>query len=544
MKRTTHVLAGIGLVLVGALAGQWVHDSGPTAAQSKALKTLRSAYEVVRTSYVEPVPPDTLVSSSLEGMVQSLDPFSMYISPRRMRQVQETFRGSFEGIGISYELIDGPSEQDTIEVMAVVPGGPSAKAGLRAGDRIVRVGTTSAVGWSHRKIQQRLKGPRGSTVEVTLRRPTAPDLLRTTITRDQVPLETVQARYMLDEQTGYLRLGRFAEPTEREVSQALRALKDEGMSRLMLDLRGNAGGLMRMAEAVADEFLVEGQVIVTARSRHDNYEGRRVATAEGQWQEGPLIVLVDEQSASASEIVAGAVQDHDRAVLVGRRTFGKGLIQRQFDLGDDSGVRLTVARFYTPSGRLLQRAHGDRDALRRPPDTLSAVPDSLIYRSDAGRALIGGGGIVPDRVVDPEPPASYRQAVQEAGVLRSFARRWIDAHAAALRSTWEDRPEAFAEQFALPETVYPAFVRYAAEQGVRPPAGPPPAEGGAPTDGAVRAEIEAVIRGYVGQRLFGTSMRLRIQNQTDPVVQDARTAWPRAAEWAARYPVNEGSSRP
>ena len=549
MKRTLFAIAGLGLVLLGALAGQWVHGS-TSEADREAVRTLRSAYEVIRTSYVDPVSPDSLTTSSLEGMMETLDPFSVYISTERMKQVEESFSGSFEGIGISYELLEGPNEADTIAVTTVLPRGPSAKAGLRAGDRIVRVAGEPAIGWSHQTIQRRLKGPKGSSVSVTLRRPGRSERLVRTITRDTVPLETVDAAYMMDGGTGYIRLNRFARTTHQEVTQALRALEDQGMTRLIFDLRGNAGGLMSMAEKVADEFLVEGQLIVRARSRHDEYGGARYATADGLLQEAPVTVLVDQHSASASEIVAGALQDHDRALLVGRRTFGKGLVQRQYDLSDGSGLRLTVARFYTPSGRLLQRDDRSPDSLAAPVDTAS-VPDSLRHRTDAGRLVLGGGGIWPDRVVADSIQNAYRRAVTRQGIVRDFARRWADAHTDILRREWADRPEAFAAEFSLPSTVYPAFVRYAAEQGVRPAPGgrwddvatPAPDESETVPSmtpalvEAARPDLETQIKAYLGQRLFGPSMRIRLRNRIDPVVQSAQASWGRAQRWAARYPV-------
>ena len=549
MKRTLFAIAGLGLVLLGALAGQWVHGSS-SEADREAVRTLRSAYELIRTSYVDPVSPDSLTTSSLEGMMETLDPFSVYISTERMKQVEESFSGSFEGIGISYELLEGPNEADTIAVTTVLPGGPSAKAGLRAGDRIVRVAGEPAIGWSHQTIQRCLKGPKDSSVSVTLRRPGRSERLVRTITRDTVPLETVDAAYMMDGGTGYIRLNRFARTTHQEVTQALRALEDQGMTRLIFDLRGNAGGLMSMAEKVADEFLVEGQLIVRARSRHDEYGGARYATDDGLLQEAPVTVLVDQHSASASEIVAGALQDHDRALLVGRRTFGKGLVQRQYDLSDGSGLRLTVARFYTPSGRLLQRDDRSPDSLAAPVDTAS-VPDSLRHRTDAGRLVLGGGGIWPDRVVTDSIQNAYRRAVTRQGIVRDFARRWADAHTDTLRREWADRPEAFAAEFSLPSTVYPAFVRYAAEQGVRPAPGGRWADVAMPApDGsetvppmtpalveAARPDLETQIKAYLGQRLYGPSMRIRLRNRIDPVVQSAQASWGRAQRWAARYPV-------
>ena len=540
MTRTRYLLAGIGLIFIGGVFGQWVHQAGPTPAQSNGLQTLRSAFKTIRSAYVEPVSADSLVRSSIAGMTKSLDPFSVYISADRMKRVEESFRGSFEGIGISYDLIDGPRDQDTIAVVSVVEDGPSAEAGLRAGDRIVEVNDTSAVGWPHEKIQRRLKGPQGSEVSVTLRRPGRVVPVQATITRDTVPLETLQAAYVIEGGVGYIRLGRFAQTTHQEVTDALKALEAQGMDRLILDLRGNAGGLMSMAEKVADEFLVDDQLIVEARSRHEGYGGARYATRNGRFEQNPLIVLVDEHSASASEIVAGALQDHDRALLMGRRTFGKGLIQRQFGLGDGSTLRLTVARFYTPSGRLLQRPHGEeRDSLSTMARDPSQVPDSLIYRTDAGRPVIGGGGIQPDRVVPGPDRSPYWQAVASDDLLHTFARGWVDKRTKALHRRWEGKPDAFVTDFSLPDSTYDAFVRFAAHHGVtvRDASSPDTSGFRSAEIDAAQSRVETAITAYVGQRLFGEEMRIRIQNQDDPVVQRALRAWETAQKWAERYPI-------
>ena len=551
MRQTAVTLAGLGLVVVGALAGHWFDEAGSPAPPER-FETVQSAYEVIRDSYVDPVPAESLTAAGIRGMTESLDPFSVYIAPDRMKRVEESFSGSFEGIGVSYELIDGPNDRDTIGVTTVVADGPSAEAGLRAGDRIVEVEGESAVGWSHQKIQRRLKGPEGSTVRVTLRRPSEPSPIERTIRRGTVPMETVDAAYMMDDRTGYLRLNRFARTTHREVTDALTSLKEQGMTRLMLDLRGNAGGLMSMAEAVADEFLVEGQLIVEARSRHEQYGGARYATEEGLLESVPLVVLVDEHSASASEIVAGALQDHDRAVLVGRRTFGKGLVQRQFDLQDGSGLRLTVARFYTPSGRLLQRSDERAEgALSVPVDT-SALPDSLLHRTDAGRLVVGGGSIHPDRVVVDSIENPYRRAVTQEGIVRDFARRWADAHSERLRAEWAGRPDAFARDFELPSVAYSDFVEYAAGHGrsgeggktagFLAPSRTDAVVSGGPFDPeairAARPQIETDVTAYLGRRLFGPSMFVRIRNRSDDVLQAAHEAWPRAEKWADRYPVS------
>jgi len=538
MKTATYrVLAAVPLLLVGVVLGQWGRALWPSSsAGAPPLRTLSDAHETIRDAYVDSVSAARLTEASVRGMLEALDPFSTYIGPDQLAHVENVLRGKFEGIGISYERIDGPAGQDTILVATVTPGGPSAEAGLRSGDRIVSVQDTSAVGWSDKRIRSELMGPEGTRVQVTLRRPGRPAPLRVTITRDTVPLETVSAAYMLSGRTGYLRLQRFARTTHRELRKGLRALDQKGMERLILDLRGNAGGLLSMAQHVADEFLVDGQLIVRARSRHDQFAEARYATEEGRYEDRPLVVLVDEQSASASEIVAGALQDHDRALLVGRRTFGKGLVQRQFDLAGGGALRLTVARYHTPSGRLLQRSQGDstdRASGSSVGRDTAAVADSLLHRTDAGRVVVGGGGIWPDRVVPAPSRSPYVDSVEAQGLLRTFARRWIDAHAPDLRARWADRPAAFVDEYTLPETVYPAFVRYAADRGVRAPPS---------VRREARSAVEMRVRSQLARRLFGPTEALRVRNAASPVVEAARRSWPTAERWARRYPLPERSS--
>lgn len=558
MKRTPLAIVGLGLVVAGMMLGHWLRRPPSPRPDGDAFEKVDGAYRLIRDHYVDSIAAHRLTETSIEGMLTPLDSYSVYMGPDQMNQVEETFRGSFEGIGITYELVDGPRAKDTIAVIAVIPGGPSAKAGLRTGDRILQVDQEDAVGWTHDQIRRRLKGPQGSAVSVTIRRPGRSDLFEATITRDKVPLETVSAAYMIQERTGYVRLRHFSRSTPQELRDAIDTLESTGMTRLVLDLRGNAGGLMTAAEEIADEFLVEGQLIVTARSRHEEFGSVRHATSQGAFEDRPLIVLVDEQSASASEIVAGALQDHDRALLVGRRTFGKGLVQRQFALRDESGLRLTVARFYTPSGRLLQRTDGSGSV---PPvggmESTRTASDSVLHRTDAGRRVAGGGGIQPDHVVEARTGDGPLPALQQHGLLRSFMRRWMDARVDSLRARWGNRPDAFANRFDVPASLYSDFAQYAEEQGVRIPDSrsasdrdPTPERAigrEADQDGAqsrtqtgsvrARRSIEVRMKALLGQRLFGPSMLIRVENTADPIVHEALQSWTRAQEWAGAYPV-------
>lgn len=558
MQRILLVAVGSTLLVgCGLLGGVWLSEMKLSQETPSSFRIVEDAIRTAQTVYVDSVSEDRLTEYAIQGFLTPLDPHSMYIDAERMEMVREQFDASFEGIGVTYELIPGPESQDTIHVVSVLPDGPSSEAGVWAGDRIVEIDGASAIGITHEEIQQQLKGPEGSTVTVSLRRPGRADRLSVDITRDDVPLATVDASYMLDGVTGYVKINRFAQTTYREFLEALRNLDDAGMQRLVLDLRGNSGGYMQMAERVADEFLSRGQVIVSARSRHARYTETTEATRGGAFEDRPLTVLVDEHSASASEIVAGALQDHDRALIIGRRTFGKGLVQREYRLNDGSGLRVTIARFYTPTGRLIQTDYrGGREAYyeeklaRFAQDTgktrdalIESTPDSLKFRTDAGRVVLGGGGIVPDHIVAPDTSRhAVLAAVTRAGVLHRFARTWVDQQSTALRSEWSADPESFARQYTVPETAVPAFMQYArsSESGGSTPENGDAFVRGISVDSAdadVRQYVENELKAYAGRRLFGTNMWIRIQNEMDPVVQEARRSWGDAELLASRYPV-------
>ncbi|WP_179862294.1 S41 family peptidase [Longibacter salinarum] len=553
MQRTVFVVLGSLLLLgAGLLGGIWLSEFRLSRSTPDEYRLVEEAVQAIESAYVDSVARDRLSGYAIEGFLTSLDPHSVYIGPERMKAVREQFNASFEGIGVTYELIDGPTDRDTIGVLSVLPDGPSEEAGIWAGDRIVAINGDPAVGLSHETIQNRLKGPEGSTVELTLRRPGRSDLVQVAVTRDDVPIATLDAAYMLDGTTGYIKINRFAQTTYREFSHALSRLETRGMQRLVLDLRGNAGGYMQMAERIADDFLKEGQVIVSARSRHKKYTQTTEASSGGAFEDRPLTVLVDEHSASASEIVAGALQDHDRALIIGRRTFGKGLVQREFRLEDGSGLRVTIARFYTPTGRLIQTDYANgrrdyyerkakrlsRDTIRSREELVATMPDSLKYRTDAGRVVLGGGGIIPDHIVPPDTSLHpFIGDIMRGGVMRDFAREWVDGRTSELRTAWGDRPEAFAREYTVPETAFPALVQYARSRGITETVNPAP-EDDLLANAPVGMYADALLKSYVGRRLFGMEMWIRVRNEIDPVVHEARKSWGDAELLASRYPVN------
>ncbi len=569
-SRFLPVLAGVALALALVL-GIEVRSADSASDRVEDLRKIEEAYNYITQAYVERVDSAQLAEDAIEGMLAGLDPHSVYISAAEMESVRESFNASFEGIGIYYEFVEGRDDRDTLVVLMPIAGGPSDEAGLMAGDRILQIDDTTAVGFDTELVQRFLKGPRGTRVRLTIARPGYDAPLNFTITRDQIPLHTVIASYMIDEQTGYVRLQRFARTSHDEVEQAIRDLQRQGMQRLVFDLRGNAGGLLDQAYEIADEFLPAGDMIVYTNSRHPANRRQYRATAGGAFERAPLIVLIDENSASASEIVAGALQDHDRALLVGRRTFGKGLVQQQFPMTDGSVLQMTVSRYYTPSGRLIQTPYtvgeneedyfATKTALRAAVEDALApnggmvdagrlrgadVPDSLVFRTDGGRTVYGGGGVLPDFLVRADTLSPALRTVIGRNLDDQFARQFVER--SGFREQWEGREAEYLRSFRLDDAAFQSFLAFAAEHGVpvvdRRPAAPASADSSAVGREAVlvrseaqatRTEIETRIAAFVARRLFDAEAFYPVVGRMDPVLLQALGLWDSAVELAARH---------
>lgn len=399
---------------------------------------------------------------ALKQMFQGLDPHSIYIEPEVSDAIEEEFAGKFQGIGVQFNVI-----QDTITVVTAISGGPSDQLGIRSGDRIIAINDSSAIGFTNEDVRNNLRGPKGSTVDVTIKRPHTDQLLEFTITRDDIPLYTVDTSYMLDKKTGYVKINRFAATTHEEFMKAMKKLEDQGMERMVLDLRGNPGGYLGQAIAISEEFFPRGTKIVSTKSRHARFTSSYNSRRDGYFKENPVIVLVNEGSASASEIVSGAIQDHDRGLIVGQRTFGKGLVQQQYDLVDSSKIRVTISKYYTPSGRLIQKPYSDSggeeyayeiykrgtDAQGDVTEFISHVPDSLKYHTDAGRTVYGGGGIVPDHIAqgDTSQSAAVINYMRQMQIDVNFVRDYLDDNGTALRKKWEDNYDKYRKEFEFNE---------------------------------------------------------------------------------------------
>lgn len=428
-------------VLIGAGLSNKSSGSGEV---NQDLQKLREVLTLVKKEYVDETKTDALVEDAIAHLLSKLDPHSAYISARDRIAANEDLKGNFEGIGIEFNIF-----HDTLFVVAALSGGPSEAVGLRSGDKIIKVNDTliAGVNLTNRDVQRHLKGPKGTEVKIEVLRKNKKEPITFTIIRDKIPQFSVDASYMIDPEIGYIKVNRFSQTTHEEVKAAMTKLRKEGMKKLVLDLQGNPGGYMDQAIAVADEFLPAGEKIVFTNGQEKRYNENAVATNVGDFEQGDLIVLVNEGSASASEIVSGALQDNDRALVVGRRSFGKGLVQRPFDLNDGSEVRLTISRYYTPSGRSIQKPYEnaddyDRDIAKRykhgeffTSDSIK-FNDSLKYKTLNGRTVYGGGGIMPDYFVplDTTLSSRYFNELSFANVLREYSFNYAEANAKNLQA--------------------------------------------------------------------------------------------------------------
>ncbi len=539
MRNGKIVTGGAILLLAGLLLGLGFNSVSHDNPRD-ALRKLEKAFQLIKQNYVEDIDSGELAESAVRGMLDRLDPHSVYINAEQMRRVQEDFSGGFEGIGISYEFIEGPDGEDTLTVLSVIPGGPSEEVGLMSGDRIVEVDGASVIGFESADVQRTLKGPRGTRVVLEVIRPGYAAPVEFDITRDRIPLYSVNAAYMVDETTGYVKVSRFSRTTYDEFRDALDELKEQGMGRLVLDLRGNAGGYMEMAVRMADEFLGGNALIVSQRGRDADSVREFRARPRGDFEHEPVIVLVDNASASASEIVSGALQDHDRALIVGRQTFGKGLVQQQYLLPDSSAVRVTIAHFYTPSGRLIQtpytngeheayyefkRGLQDDAALLSIEEIMDRVADSLKYETAHGRTVIGGGGILPDYVVAADTASAFLRAVFSRNLANTFARSWFDENGAALRDTWGENRQRFFREFGVDEEMFGDFLAFGQMHGIEIGK-----EGGFAQQSvdADRAYLASLLKARIAVRLFDLEASYPVMHAVDRTFQEAMALWPQA----------------
>ena len=438
---------------------------------------LTQTLSLIESRYVDPVSMDSLAEHVIPLLIGELDPHSVYVPAEEMAAMNEPLEGEFDGIGVMFNMAT-----DTVIVLNVIPRGPSDKAGVRAGDRIVEIDDSLVAGRGipQDRIVRRLRGPRGTTVRLGLKRQGIDGKVHVEVVRGAIPIRSIESAFRITGTTGYIKLGQFARTTSAEMAQALAMLRGQGVDRLIFDLRGNAGGYLDQAIAVANEFLHEGQLIVYTEDRNGE-QLREYATGAGSAQEMEVAVLIDEGSASSSEILAGALQDNDRGTIIGRRSFGKGLVQQQIPFMDGSALRLTTARYYTPTGRSIQKPYTNGDGAGyeeelweryRNNEFFSAASirfaDSLRFVTPGGKVVYGGGGIMPDIFIPADTTDVTPYFVEVAGrnILYRYTIEYADRHREALNSveTLEELQALLAGDTRLVEN----FIAYAARQGVAP----------------------------------------------------------------------------
>ncbi len=489
-----------------------------------AMRKLYTAAVMTNLFYVDSVDCNKLVEDAINGMLDKLDPHSSYTNAKETKKFQEPLQGSFEGIGIQFNMLD-----DTLIVIQPTSKGPSEKVGIMAGDRIITVNDTAIAGvkMSREEIMQRLRGPKGSQVVLGIKRHGTDGLSHFTVTRDKIPLTTVDAAYMITPSTGLIRFTSFGQTTHDEVLAAIQKLREQGMTNLIIDLQQNGGGLLDVAADIASEFLPKGDTIVYTEGR--TVQARMFTSTGGSgFQQGKVAVLIDEYSASAAEILTGAIQDNDRGVVLGRRSFGKGLVQRPIDMPDGSMIRLTVARYYTPSGRCIQKPYTSGDKQTYGKDVITRYnsgeltnadsihfPDSLRYTTrKRGRTVYGGGGIMPDFFV-PLDTTRYTKCYRELsvkGLIVSANLRYMDSEHKRLEKRWKDFGD-FRTSYEIPDDVLARLMDEGEKMDIRP------------ADDHEReqtlAQLRLTLKALVARDLWDMSEYFAIIYEKDPLVMKA-----------------------
>ncbi|MEN8120265.1 MAG: S41 family peptidase [Bacteroidota bacterium] len=429
--------------------------------------------DLIESDYVDSVEKNEIIENTIPHLLKNLDPHSVYISAKDLQQVNEPLEGNFDGIGVQFNLLN-----DTILVINTISGGPSEKIGLRAGDKIIRINDSlfAGVNITNEDIIKNLKGPRGTKVKVSIARTGFNELLDFEITRDEIPLYSVDVSYMITDQVGYIKISTFARTTYDEFKAAVKKLKNAGMKKIILDLRSNGGGYLDAAINIADEFLKNKEMIVYTKGK-SRPRSENLATKNGSLEEEKVVVLIDSWSASASEIVAGAIQDNDRGLIIGRRSFGKGLVQEPTMFRDGSALRLTIARYYTPSGRCIQKSYSNgneaynhewidryENGEMESADSTNFT-DSLKYYTKAGKVVYGGGGIMPDIFVpiDTTGYTRYFREISAKALIYNFALDYTDKHRAQLENFTDYK---LIIKHLKQENVFSQFLKYVNSKGV------------------------------------------------------------------------------
>ena len=468
-KNSIRIPIFIIVLIIGILLGTQLNWLLPSSEIQKSAEKFNDVLKYTSKYYVDEVNSEELVEAAISGMFEKLDPHTSYISTRDQQVSVEQFRGNFEGIGVEFQII-----KDTITVVSPITGGPSEALGILSGDRIIKIDGNDCIGYENSEVVNSLRGEKGSTVSVSIYRPGSSELLNFDIVRDKIPIYSIDASFMVDDSTGYVSVSRFAETTYHELLDALDELRLKGMKNILLDLRNNSGGLMRQAELISDVFIDSSKLIVYTKGRISNFDDEFFAERSYPYEAMPLVVLVNRGSASASEIVAGAIQDWDRGLIVGETTFGKGLVQRPFILSDKSAVRITVSKYFTPSGRAIQRSyengktdyyeslHSREDSLNeRDMDTLHTK-----YVTSGGRVVYASGGIKPDYQIKSANLSPLTVKIRSENVFYQFIRKYLDKVGNGFNKKYDNSLVKFNKEFTINDKIELEFKDYVKNSGI------------------------------------------------------------------------------
>jgi len=455
-------------LFLGLFIGLKLSDVVSFSENKRQLKKIGDIMEFTEEYYVDKVNSQKLTEDAIKGMFSGLDPHTVYISAKDQTAEEESFRGNFEGIGIEFQILN-----DTITVASPITNGPSEIVGILSGDRIVKIDGKNSVGLKNEDVIKKLRGSKGTNVDLTIFRPSSKSVTTFKVTRDKINLFSVDASLMYDNETGYINLTRFSETTTEEMVNALKDLTSNGMKRLVLDLRNNPGGYIRQAANVSDLFIDGDKMIVYTKGRISSVDEEYHAAKKYIFEKIPLIILVNRGSASASEIVSGAVQDWDRGLIVGETTFGKGLVQTPIQLKDGSAVRITIAKYFTPLGRQIQRDYKDKNKYyEEVKDRQETEGDNADHKTEKdstkpkymtkdGRILYGGGGITPDYIVEPGKVSNYSLELRKNNVYYQFVRKFLDKDGLALKGKYSNNLTKFVNEFQISNEQMQSFIKYA-----------------------------------------------------------------------------------
>lgn len=514
------------LISIGVLVGMKVNTAASGDDVFDNVKKFNEALTLVQKNYVDDVNADKLTEAAIKGMLAQLDPHSTYISQDQLKRINEDFQGSFEGIGVEFDIVN-----DTITIVTPISGGPSEALGILAGDKIVKIDGVNSVGMTREDVPKKLRGPKGTKVTVSISRGGNPNLIDFEITRDKIPLYSVDASFMINNEIGYARVTRFSATTYDEFAKALADMNKQGMKKLVLDLRNNPGGYLDQAFKMASMFIERGKKIVYTKSRIPAFNDEYISEG-GEYTNMPLIVLVNDGSASASEIVSGAIQDWDRGLIVGENTFGKGLVQRQYDLSDGSAMRVTTSRYYTPSGRLIQKPYEggeykkmltnpeEGDNLYHTNDTKdTARPE---FKTMGGRTVYGGGGVTPDFVVALDTLTDYSVKLRRVNIFLEFANNYYDANKDNLKSGYSDFLK-FRDNFQVTQNMLDDFKGLAASKNITF------------NDEQYNRDIDFIttsIKSIIARDIWGNNGSMAVWLATDKQFEKAMTLFPEAEKLA------------